>query len=62
MSGRPEVTGFYHEDTFSIAYVAADPATGRAVIIDPVLDFDERAGRISTGFADTMLDFVRDGG
>ena len=62
MSGRPEVTGFYHEDTFSIAYVAADPATGHAVIIDPVLDFDERAARISTGFADRMLDFVGDRG
>ena len=62
MSERPGVTGFYHEDTFSIAYVAADPATGHAVIIDPVLDFDERAARISTGFADRMLDFVRDRG
>ena len=62
MSGRPEITGFYHEDTFSIAYVAADPATGHAVIIDPVLDFDERAARISTGFADRMLDFIRDRG
>ena len=59
MAGRPEVTGFYHEDTFSIAYVVADPATRRAAIIDPVLDFDERAARISTGFADRILDFVR---
>jgi glyoxylase-like metal-dependent hydrolase (beta-lactamase superfamily II) len=60
MADRPEVTGFYHEDTFSIAYVVADPATSRAVIIDPVLDFDERAARVSTGFADRMLDFISD--
>jgi glyoxylase-like metal-dependent hydrolase (beta-lactamase superfamily II) len=59
MSNRPEVTGFYHEDTFSIAYVVADPATGRAAIIDPVLDYDERAGRVSSRFASGMLDFVK---
>ncbi len=62
MADRPEVTGFYHEDTFSIAYVVADPATKRAAIIDPVLDFDERAARISTGFADRILDFISDRG
>ena len=53
MSGRPDVTGFFHADTFSIAYIVADPATKRAAIVDPVLDYDERAGRISTGFADS---------
>jgi glyoxylase-like metal-dependent hydrolase (beta-lactamase superfamily II) len=55
MSGCPGVTGFFHADTFSIAYIVADPATRRAAIIDPVLDYDERAGRISTSFADAML-------
>ena len=58
MSGRPDVTGFFHADTFSIAYIVADPATKRAAIIDPVLDYDERAGRISTTFADAMLDAI----
>ena len=62
MSGRPDVTGFFHADTFSVAYVVADPATKRAAIIDPVLDYDERAGRISTGFADTMLAAVSERG
>lgn len=62
MRNRPEVTGFFHEDTFSIAYVAADPATGRAAIIDPVLDYDERAGRVSTRFAGLLLDFIRERG
>ncbi len=62
MSERPEVFGLFHTDTFSVAYVAADPATKRAAIIDPVLDYDERAGRVSTGFADTMLAIVADEG
>ena len=55
MSNRPEVIGFFHADTFSIAYIVADPSTKRAVIIDPVLDYDERAGRITTEFSDKML-------
>lgn len=52
---RPEVIGFFHEPTFSIAYIVADPATGAAAIVDPVLDYDEKAGRVFTKFADRML-------
>ncbi|WP_456309111.1 MBL fold metallo-hydrolase [Siccirubricoccus soli] len=59
---RPVVTGFYHEDTNSIAYVAADPATGRCAIIDPVLDFDRARRGTHTTFADRMVAFVREQG
>lgn len=62
MSVQPEVTGFFHAYTFSVAYIVADPATGRAVIIDPVLDYDERAGRVSTAFADGMVAAVAEKG
>ena len=62
MSKRPEVHGFFHADTFSIAYIVSDPATNRAAIIDPVLDYDERAGRIWTEFADKMLAAVAERG
>jgi glyoxylase-like metal-dependent hydrolase (beta-lactamase superfamily II) len=51
----PEVTGFYHERTGSIAYLVVDPSTARAAVIDPVLDFDQRSGRVTTTFADGML-------
>ena len=57
---NPAVTGFYHEESGSIAYVVADPATRHAAIIDPVLDFDEKAGRISTASADAILKYVAD--
>ena len=57
---QPEVTGFFHEDTSSIAYVAADPATGRCALIDPVLDFDVHARTTYTEFADRMLAFIRE--
>lgn len=59
MTNRPDVTGLFHKDTFSIAYIVSDPATKRAAIVDPVLDYDEKAGRVSTTFADRMLETVR---
>lgn len=59
-SPRPDVTGFYHEPSGSITYLVADPTTGHAAIIDPVLDYDERAGRVSTGSADALLRAVQD--
>ncbi len=55
---RPLVTGFYDKPTGSIQYVVADPATRRCAIIDPVLDYDEKAGATSTANADALLAFV----
>ena len=58
MPGRPEVTGFFDPRTCSIQYVAADPGTGRCVIIDPVLDYDEKSAATATLNADAILGFV----
>ena len=38
--GRPDVEGFHDPDTDTITYLVSDPATGDAVIIDPVLAID----------------------
>lgn len=51
----PDVTGYYHPPTSSIVYLVVDPATQHAAIIDPVLDYDEKAGRVSTETADALL-------
>lgn len=51
----PDVTGYFHPPTFSIVYLVVDPATQHAAIIDPVLDYDEKAGRVSTETADALL-------
>jgi glyoxylase-like metal-dependent hydrolase (beta-lactamase superfamily II) len=59
---RPMVTGFYHPDTSSIAYVVTDPATRYCAIIDPVLDFDRAYRGTHTAFADRMVAFVREQG
>ena len=56
---QPVVKGFFDEATNTISYVVHDPATRKAVIIDPVLDYDEKSGRTSTRSADLLLDYAR---
>jgi glyoxylase-like metal-dependent hydrolase (beta-lactamase superfamily II) len=55
---KPNVKAFFDEATFTTSYVVSDPATSRAAIIDPVLDFDAASGRTSTRSADQLLDHV----
>ena len=57
---RPDVHAFHDTDTFTVTYVVSDPATGKAAIVDSVLDYDPNAGRTSTTSADEVIAFVRD--
>jgi glyoxylase-like metal-dependent hydrolase (beta-lactamase superfamily II) len=57
--GAPIVEGFFEPRTSSIQYVVADPATGSAAIIDPVLDFDPKSGSVATHSADALLGHMR---
>jgi glyoxylase-like metal-dependent hydrolase (beta-lactamase superfamily II) len=52
---KPDVTAYYDEPTGSVTYLVADRGSNRAAIIDPVLDYDEKAARISTISADALL-------
>jgi glyoxylase-like metal-dependent hydrolase (beta-lactamase superfamily II) len=52
---NPVITGFFDPATSSVSYLVADPQARVAAIIDPVLDFDARAGRVSTGSADRII-------
>ena len=54
----PDVTAFFDAPTFTVTYVVADPDTGRAAIIDPVLDYEASSGRTSTASADAVIEFV----
>ena len=58
-STRPIVKAFFDEPTFTASYVAHDPATREAAIVDSVLDFDQPSGRTSTASADAIADYVR---
>ncbi|MDW5317478.1 bifunctional sulfur transferase/dioxygenase Blh [Rhizobium sp. PL01] len=57
---RPVVKGFFDERTWSIQYVVSDPETGKCAIIDPVRDFDEKAGSTATKNADIILGYIRE--
>ena len=46
---------FFDPVTNTVTYLVWDPATRAAAIIDPVLDFDPNAGRLTTGSADAVL-------
>ena len=55
MTPSPSVEGFFDPATHTITYLVADPATGAAVLIDPVLDFDAAAGRVETTSLEKVL-------
>jgi glyoxylase-like metal-dependent hydrolase (beta-lactamase superfamily II) len=56
---RPSVEPFIDPDTETWSYVVYDRAGGCAAVVDPVLDYDPKAGRTSTAGAQRLVDFVR---
>lgn len=52
---NPSVQAFFDNATNTVSYIVHDPATKKAAIIDPVLDFTPRNGRIATTSAETLL-------
>jgi glyoxylase-like metal-dependent hydrolase (beta-lactamase superfamily II) len=54
----PAVHARFDQATNTVSYVAWDPATRQAAIIDPVLDYDHRTGVASRASADALLAFA----
>ncbi|MPT47059.1 MAG: MBL fold metallo-hydrolase [Sphingobium sp.] len=54
----PVIRAFFDEPTNTISYLVADPATGEAAIIDPVLDFDVASGKGGVKSARKILDYA----
>jgi glyoxylase-like metal-dependent hydrolase (beta-lactamase superfamily II) len=52
---NPTVESFFHEPTGTWSHVVADPGTGIAAIVDPVLDFQQRSGRTGTAAAERVV-------
>jgi glyoxylase-like metal-dependent hydrolase (beta-lactamase superfamily II) len=57
---RPDVQPFRHESTGTWSYVVADPATRKAAVVDPVLDFDPKSGRSATASAEAIAAHLRE--
>jgi glyoxylase-like metal-dependent hydrolase (beta-lactamase superfamily II) len=62
MAHRPEIKGFFHEQSNTVSYVVSDPATSACAVIDTVLDYDAAAGRTATASADNVIAHVREQG
>ncbi len=59
---RPDVAAFFDAATNTISYVVRDPGSRSCAVIDPVLDLDYAAGRISHAGADAIMAHIRDRG
>lgn len=53
---QPLIEAFFDEPTNTISYIVADPATGEAAVIDPVLDFDLASGEADTRSAGRIVE------
>ena len=62
MAERPHVEALFHEASSTVSYIVACPETGRAAVIDPVLDYDIYSGRTETVFAERLAARVRERG
>ena len=62
MTGKPIIQAFFDEPTNTISYLVADPATGHAAVIDPVLDYEHSAGEVDTRSVETILKAAADAG
>jgi len=57
---EPLIRAFFDPATFTYSYVVSDPATGKAAIIDPVLDYDPASGRTHRESVDRIISHVRE--
>lgn len=56
---QPNIQGFFDPVTATVSYVVFDQPAGHCAIIDPVLDYDPKSGRIAHHAADKLVDFIR---
>ena len=56
---RPTIHPFFDPATWTVTYVVFAEGHAGCAIIDPVLDYDPKAGRTSTDSADKVIAFVR---
>ncbi|WP_049820416.1 MBL fold metallo-hydrolase [Bradyrhizobium japonicum] len=59
---RPIIQSFFDEPTNTVSYLVADPATKKAAVIDPVLDYDHSSGEADTRSVEAMLKAAENAG
>ena len=58
----PHIEAFFDTATGTVSYVLADVSSGKAAVIDPVLDFDPKSGTLTSTSSDRVVDYVREHG
>ncbi len=53
-----QIHPFFDKDTSTYSYVVSDAASGKALILDSVYDYDPASGRVNTTSADAIVAFV----
>jgi len=59
LSVKPEITAFFDAPTNTISYIVKDPASAACAVVDPVMDIDYAAGRITHGSADAIIAHIK---
>jgi glyoxylase-like metal-dependent hydrolase (beta-lactamase superfamily II) len=57
-----EIEAFFDADTNTITYLASEPNSKKAALIDSVLDFDPASGRVETHSAEALADHIEKSG
>jgi glyoxylase-like metal-dependent hydrolase (beta-lactamase superfamily II) len=55
MTYPPQICDYFDEATSTVTYLVSDPDTGEAAIIDPVLNYDHRSGKLGTRAAEAVI-------
>ena len=54
-----KVEAFFDKKTYTLTYITYDESTKDTVIIDPVWDYDQDAGKTSLDSLNSHVDFIR---
>jgi glyoxylase-like metal-dependent hydrolase (beta-lactamase superfamily II) len=55
MRSSPVIRAFFDQATNTISYLVSDPATKRAAVIDPVLDYDPNSGTVDVRSVEAIV-------
>lgn len=53
-----KIKSFHDKNTGTLTYIITDTSTNNCAVIDPVWDYDQFSGKISTESADKIIDYI----
>ncbi len=59
MKTNYEIQEFLDQDSETFSYVIFDKQTKKAIVIDPVLDFDYKSGRTSEEGVEKIANYIK---